>query len=149
MSALARLIATLVKPWPSLAVWIVLVFVASSVPMPESPPIDFPLAPDKIGHCLAYALLAALAVRAVWRPWRPWWVVVAAALGVTAYGAVMEVWQLVLAGRSCDLSDGIANAVGAAIGTGLTVGAYVERRARTSRGKGPAGHDEGQRRETD
>jgi VanZ family protein len=169
VSTLARLIGKLLRPWPSLVVWIGLVFIASSVPLPEGQPVDFPVPPDRIAHVLAYALMAALAVRAVWRPGRSWWLIAAALLGAAAYGAAIEGWQALLGGRSSELGDGIANAIGAAIGGAFAllgrglwlrrvsrrgdggasaVSAYVERRARTRKGKEPAGHGEGQRRET-
>lgn len=149
MNALARLVGTIVRPRPGLVAWGVLLFLGSSVPVPEGPPVDFPLGVDKIVHCLAYALLAVLAVRVVWRAGMPWWLVAAAALGATAYGALLEGWQALLGNRGCELGDGIANAIGATVGAGLAAGAYVERRARARRGKEPAGHGERQRRETD
>jgi VanZ family protein len=149
VSSLARLIATLMRPWPSLGAWVVVVFAGSSVPMPEGPPIDFPVPPDKIAHGLAYALMSALAVRALWRPGRPPWRVAAAVLGVIVFGALIEGWQALLGTRGCELADGIANAIGAAVGGGLAVGAYLEHGGRTGIGRTQAGHGEGQRRETD
>jgi VanZ family protein len=148
VSTLTRVVATLVKPWPSLGAWVALVLVGSSVPLPEGPQIDFPLAPDKIAHCLAYAVMSALAVRALWRPGQSWWLIVAAVVGVTAYGVLIEGWQLLLACRTGQVSDGIADAVGALIGGALAVGGYIEGRARRARSRKRAGHEQGQRRET-
>lgn len=151
MSALVRLIATLRRPWPSTVTWGVIVLIGSSVPLPEGPEVDFPIGPDKIAHGFAYALLAALAVRAVWRPGRSLLRVALVVLGAVAMGALIEGWQGLVVNRGCELGDGIANAVGAVVGSALAVGAYFEYGGRAGRGvrKERTGHGEGQRPETD
>lgn len=117
--------------------------------MGEGPPVDFPVSPDKIAHCLAYVVMSALAVRALWRPGRSWWLVVAAVVGAMAFGVLIEGWQSLLGNRSCELGDVIADAIGAAIGGGLAVGGSIEHHRRTGTGRTRVGHGEVQRRETD
>jgi VanZ family protein len=143
MTARIRPITALVRPWPSVIAWMVVVFVGSSIPLPEGPEVDFPVGPDKIAHCFAYALLAALGVRARWRPGRSVLRVGAVVLGAIAFGALIEGWQGLVVHRGCELGDGIANAVGAVVGSALAVGAYLEHGGRHGR-KERTGHGEGQ-----
>lgn len=77
-----------------------------------------------VGHALAYAVLAACAVLAQRVP-RP--VVTFAA--VVAYGAGLEVVQGAMGLRSMQWEDVLANALGAALGTGAAI---LVRRVRTS-----------------
>ncbi|HWO09054.1 MAG TPA: VanZ family protein, partial [Polyangiaceae bacterium] len=73
---------------------------------------------DKLQHALGFALLAWLWCRAL-RRLRPGWALprvsaASAALSV-ALGGALELWQGLLAYRSCDVLDWLADAVGAAI----------------------------------
>ena len=122
--------------------WLIIVFIGSSIPLPEGREVDFPVPPDKIAHGFAYALLAALGVRALWRPGRSALHIVVIVLGAIAFGALIEGWQALVVNRGCELGDGIANA--------LAVGAYVEYGGRTRRRgrKERTGHGEGQHPET-
>jgi len=74
---------------------------------------------DKSGHSLAYALLSALLLRAfaggLRVPARAKMVVTAMALA-TAYGGALELYQLFVPGRTADVQDLIADAIGAAVG---------------------------------
>jgi VanZ family protein len=77
---------------------------------------------DKLQHALGFALLAWLWCRAL-RRLRPGWALprvsaASAALSV-ALGGALELWQGLLAYRSCDVLDWLADAVGAAIGVGF------------------------------
>ncbi len=148
MKALVRIVSTLLKPWPSLAVWLVVLFVASSVPLPEGRKVDFPLGPDKICHGLAYAVLGALAVRALWPARSRGALIGAGLLGAIAYGALLEGWQH-LVGRDAEVGDVIADAVGAAIGGLVAVAASIENRRGNRNEQERSDHDEGGRSEAD
>lgn len=65
---------------------------------------------DKAEHALAYAVLGGLAALA---GARPNWV---AALAATAVGALLELGQMMVPGRSASLADLAADALGATIG---------------------------------
>jgi VanZ family protein len=99
------------------AAWCLLIFVLSSVPgrnLPEMPAQNA----DKVVHGLVYGILGALFQRAVRRTW-PIGGPAAAAIAVllaTAYGVSDELHQLLTPGRSADVYDVFADAVGAAIG---------------------------------
>ncbi len=67
---------------------------------------------DKIGHFAFYAALGALARLASFFPGRFW----AAPVLLAAYGALLEIVQYFLSGRSADVIDGLANASGALTG---------------------------------
>lgn len=69
-----------------------------------------------IGHVTGYLLLAGLLVIATraQRPWTTW-------LGVVAYGALIECVQGIVGLRSFQWTDILANAVGAAVGTGVVL----------------------------
>ena len=82
------------------------------------PPRDLPRVGmnDKVEHLLAYGMLAGLISVALWvtfprRPWLAWGVLV---VGL-AYGAVDERTQPMF-GRTCDVYDWLADAVGTTAG---------------------------------
>jgi VanZ family protein len=91
--------------------------VALSLVHPPSLGVDLPDG-DKIGHFLAYGLLAAWAV---WLfPSRRWQV--AAALGLVALGVAMEFAQGALTSdRMMDWRDAVADTIGIAVGARLGV----------------------------
>ncbi len=75
---------------------------------------------DKPAHSLAYVILGVLVVRAVagGLPSRLTWTTALLALAITiGYGASDELHQRFVPGRSADLMDLYADAVGACIGT--------------------------------
>jgi len=82
--------------------------------------------PDKWLHAAGYAVLAALVAAAVLARTRRRHLVVLVA--VVGYGALVELLQIPVAGRSGDPMDALANAVGAALGLALWWG-IVRRRA--------------------
>ena len=86
---------------------------------------------DKIGHVLAYFVLACLMVLSVRRATTRMGRLAGLVAAAIAYGLVMESLQL-LVGRQFDLMDMAANTVGAL--SGAAVGAVVRRKA----GAGPS-----------
>lgn len=94
---------------------LLLVFAATSAYFafaPASPQLAMSLH-DKVNHLAAFAamgLAAALAQPASWRHTR------AAAAGLFAYGAFIEIVQSMLPTRSADAADLLADAIGAAAG---------------------------------
>jgi VanZ family protein len=94
--------------WAPLVVWAALIFIASSMPgasLPDSDLFRF----DKLIHGGVYVVLGALAHLALGQP--AW----ALALGV-AYGASDELHQVFTPGRSADIWDLLADAVGVGLG---------------------------------
>jgi VanZ family protein len=87
---------------------------------------------DKLVHAGAYGLLALLLARALHGSSRAALSVaaVAACLWSTAYGAVEEVVQRFLPGRSSDVADLVANAVGAALAAWVWQAAVTRRKRR-------------------
>ena len=96
--------------------------------------IHAPAGSDKVAHFLVYALLAAL-LRRAFGPGLRWPVAatVAAAAIATAYGAIDEVHQSFVPGRSATVADGVADAAGAIIGAWLASHAAVLRPFETTR----------------
>jgi VanZ family protein len=92
--------------------------------------------PDKWLHAAGYALLAALVASAVLpRTRRRHFAVLVA---VVAYGALVELLQIPVAGRSGDVFDALANAAGA----GATLAAWWTL-GLSARFGGPGGRDDG------
>lgn len=109
-------------PWRLLAVsWVVLIFLLSSqsdLPGPDTLPEWLPV--DKIGHFGMFAVLAALLYLSGLQ----------AALAVLAtgvYGALDEVHQLFVPGRTAHAADWLADVLGGA--TGVWIAALFESRA--------------------
>lgn len=77
---------------------------------------------DKLQHAVGFALLAWLWCRAL-RRLLPGWALPRVMAGSAALsvglGGALELWQGLLAYRSCDVLDWAADAVGAAIGVGF------------------------------
>ena len=99
--------------------WMTTIYYLSSHPMPE---IDLGFsAQDKLIHLVGYGLLGALLLGAMpWREggYRPRHVVFAAMLA-TLYGLTDEWHQAYVPGRNSDVLDMIADAIGAALGSGM------------------------------
>ncbi len=76
---------------------------------------------DKFVHATIYGVLAVAAL-IVFGSWKFRWslsLVVAVWLTLVAWGAFDELTQMLVAGRSCDPADLVADAVGACLGIGL------------------------------
>lgn len=79
---------------------------------------------DKVCHFVAFGALALLAVRDLWRKGVALRVatVVGVVVVVALYGGVIELLQgLPSIGRSCDLSDFVADVAGATVGAVVSV----------------------------
>ncbi len=117
------------RAWILVAVWAVLIEVATSVPGPSLPPT--PSGGDKVAHLLVYLVLGLLSARALaagrHRDRTLAWVVLVAA--VVAFGALDEVHQAFVPQRTPDVLDFVADAVGGSIGVALAH-AVLRRRAR-------------------
>ena len=118
-----------VRVWGPAWVTMVLIFVLSSIsglgPIPGG--VD-----DGVAHALQYAVLAALLLRgfagARWRGVK----VRAAALAVllaTLYGVTDEAHQWFVPGRTAEVTDLVADALGAAVAAGVICGWSIVRRS--------------------
>jgi len=106
-----------------LLLYMVAVFAVSSVGVPEvAAPLLAPAYADKLLHVLEYTVLGLLAVlafhRGVW-PGRWRRAALAAALVAIPFAAVEEAHQLLIPGRSADVTDFLADACGIALGLAL------------------------------
>lgn len=107
--------------WGPVVLLMALIFTVSSMPDPGSLPGGVS---DKTGHVAAYAVLGALVLRALARGWRGDVTVArcAAAAGFAAlYGVTDELHQMLVPGRTAELMDVAADAVGAVCGVALVV----------------------------
>lgn len=89
--------------------------------------MEFPHPWDKLAHGSAYAVLGAVAALAWGRPSRRALVLVWGIL--VAFGALDEIHQSFVPGRSCSLGDWGADATGSGLGV-LAAGSLLRRRAR-------------------
>lgn len=108
--------------WRILAAsWVVLIFLLSSqsdLPGPDTLPEWLPV--DKIGHFGMFAVLAALLYLSGLRP-------VLAVMATGVYGALDEVHQLFVPGRTAQAADWLADILGGA--TGVWIATLLEDRA--------------------
>lgn len=103
-----------VRWWP-VVLWMVLIFVASSMPTRlPTPGLEGFRWDDKFQHALAYAILAALAWRAFENNRPRWWLVCVSIIFAVAYAALDECHQALVPTRECSLSDWSMDAFGAA-----------------------------------
>ena len=118
-----------VRGWGPAWVTMVLIFVLSSIsglgPIPGG--VD-----DGVAHALQYAVLAALLLRGLagarWQGVK----VRAAALAVllaTLYGVTDEAHQWFVPGRTAEVTDLVADALGAAVAAGVICGWSIVRRS--------------------
>ena len=108
-----------VRLWGPVWAMMALIFVLSS--MSELPPAPGDV-DDSVAHALEYGVLAVLLVRgligALWRGISIWaaWIAV---LLATLYGVTDEVHQRFVPGRTAEVTDLIADALGATVAVGL------------------------------
>ena len=114
--------------WGPPAAWAALVFTVSSFPV-RVPGGGVP-GLDKLAHLGVYLVLGLLLARAL--PHGPW---IAVALG-WAYGASDEVHQMFVPGRSPDVADWVADAVGVTLGVFLFQRWAARRAGRIAAGAG-------------
>jgi VanZ family protein len=97
--------------WARIGFWcgVGIITVTSVLPVDAMPPIDLW---DKLLHVLSYAAVAALGGAGFFKT-RTHLLI---ALGLIALGAVLEVAQIHVPGRSGEFADGVANAIGVVAG---------------------------------
>ena len=102
-----------------MAVWVAIQLTLTSLPA-KALPVDLPHPVDWIGHFGMYGGLGVLIARAArLRGWSPRWLIWAAA--ALALGAALdELHQLFVPGRDAEVTDWLADTVGAT--AGLVVG---------------------------
>lgn len=117
-------------------IWLALVctisiFVLGSLPSPPSGP---PSLSDKALHFLGFGLLAGSWCRALrvlcpaWPPKRVW---LGSFLVAVVLGGALELWQGLLAYRSCELLDWVADIFGAVFGVALYAALLLMAKPRT------------------
>ena len=103
--------------WAPVAVYMAAIFYVSSLPQPT-----VPLGGDKPWHLLAYFGLGVLTIRAVagGLPASIQWRVAAIATAIAVgYAATDELHQMYVPGRSAELTDLLADAIGVVLGTSI------------------------------
>ena len=117
--------------WGPVLAYMGLIFYLSSQPdVPLPPGLD-----DKPTHSIAYTMLGALIVRALSGRFSARFGVATALAAIvltTVYGVTDEFHQMFVPGRTADVDDLVADALGAAIGTGLCWLWGIIARARTA-----------------
>ena len=117
------------RAWAAVGVWWVVQTVLTTLPGEDLPPLP-PTWGDLAAHAGIYGLLGLLVARAArrsaWPAGRVWWIWGA----LMAWGALDEVHQLLVPGRSADPVDWVADVVGA--GLGLAMGNLMLTRTRAS-----------------
>jgi VanZ family protein len=106
------------RRWAVVLAWAALVVILSVLPGRVIPGKVIP-GLDKIAHFIFYAALALLAQHAV-RKWHlTSWGIVSVSCGV--FGAILELAQQFLPGRSMSIADMLANLAGAAAGSAVYI----------------------------
>jgi VanZ family protein len=114
----------LVLAWLPVALYMALIWILSSFPLPELPIDSVPLR-DKGVHLVEYAGLAFFVQHATSRSWPTHSLVRVMLLAVVvtgAWGLLDELHQAFVPGRSADLLDLAADVAGAMLGTGARAG---------------------------
>ena len=133
-----RTLGLSVRAWSvAAAAWTLAIAVVSLLPPRGTPGpqiADLGEVVATLGHLLAYLVLGGLVVLAARVP-RPWWIWA----GATAFGAALEIVQGVVGLRSFQVTDIVANALGAALGILAAMAlrtrrAVVDRLERETRG---------------
>lgn len=99
--------------WLPAVGWALLIFALSSVPdLRVSPVVELELELRKVGHLVAFGVLAVLIAWAWTGPWR----IAAGFVLALGYAALDEVHQAFVPGRTGDPADVAIDAAGAAVG---------------------------------
>ncbi len=98
--------------------WAAFILALTSVPGSAVPDVGVQSG-DKLAHLLLYGVLGALVLRAVWDPARPFRSVLLVTIAVSFFGALDELHQLLVPGRSADIIDWLADTVGGVSGAVL------------------------------
>ena len=118
--------------WAPVIAYMVVVFWGQTSPNVPEPPGGLT---DKHEHFFLYGVLAVLALRALanaeWRRIMPRMVLGAIAIS-SAYGVGLEFYQRTIPGRSFEVLDMIADAIGSALAAGLVwAWSIISRRTKT------------------
>lgn len=95
--------------------WAAFILALTSIPGSAVPDVGVSSA-DKLVHVLLYGILGAFVARAAWDPAHPVRSVVMVAIGVSLFGAVDELHQSIIPGRSADALDWLADTIGGMTG---------------------------------
>ena len=115
------------RRWLPPLLWAVVILVISTVPVPA---VGAPEGTDKGVHGLLYLVLGFLAGRSLLgERLVPLWQLLVLVVVLAAFGAVDEAHQMMLAGRTADIRDWIADVLGALAGVAFA----LMRAARASR----------------
>ena len=107
------------RRWLPPLLWAVVILVITSVPVPA---VGAPEGADKGVHGLLYLVLGFLAGRALLAGRTvPVWQLLVLVLGVAAFAAVDEAHQMMLANRTADVRDWIADLVGGIAGVAFAL----------------------------
>ena len=98
--------------------WAALILALTSVPGSAVPDVGVQSG-DKLVHLLLYGVLGALALRSVRDPARPLRSVLIVTLAVSCFGALDELHQFFVPGRSADFIDWLADSIGGITGAVL------------------------------
>jgi VanZ family protein len=120
------------KQWIPFFVWVVLIFVGSSIPRLPGNPFGLPQWSDKVAHFLEYLVLAFLFYRGIrggrGRMGIPVWLIVLAAGFVIA--SIDEFHQQYIPGRDANGWDWTADMAGVAVGALIGMKRYAARARR-------------------
>ena len=105
--------------------WASLILIATSIPVPAPLASASPAGADKLVHVTMYAVLAWLSARALALPSTRGALIVVAS--VAAFGVLDELHQHFIPGRSTDVSDLVADIVGACVGVLAFLAAHRRR----------------------
>ena len=101
------------RRWRAPLLWAVVILIVSSVPIPA---VAAPAGTDKGVHGVLYLVLGVLAIRALLSQRAPVWQLLVLVLVVLAFGALDELHQRFIPGRTADPRDWVADAVGSVVG---------------------------------
>lgn len=124
------------RRWGPAAVWAAFILVLTSVPNPSIPDVR---GGDKLVHFSLYAIFALLALRGVRARPAPRWAWLWVLVGISLFGAIDELHQLVIPGRSAEVADWLADTAGDA--AGVLLGAFLLRRDARERTSYTESHD--------
>lgn len=112
------------RAWVLVVGWALILLTMTSLPG-EAVPISIPHPLDWVGHGSLYTVLGVLVARAESLNGRSGRQLVLVALTLMVAGALDELHQRWIPGRTAEVSDWLADSLGSAIG--LTVGAFLMR----------------------
>ncbi len=116
-------------------VWAVVIFVSSSLPSRDFPDLGI-FRFDKLIHLSIYFLFCLFANRALKHqsavPLLSRYSLLVSVLLSVAYGATDEIHQLFVAGRTSDVFDALADALGAGLYSGMVYGVHRRRASKAA-----------------